>query len=103
MKKLVCAVLLAVPFVFAACGGEPGNEPSNEPSAQKTEEARVCPYFVPYCPPECKLVGTCPQQCACNNGQSTLCGTQHCGANEYCCTSTTAGYECLPVGYMCPL
>ncbi len=104
MKKLLCAAFLAVPFVFAACGGEPGTEPgTSEPSVQKTEETKVCPYLVPYCPTDCKLVGGCPQQCVCDNGQSTLCGTQHCGANQYCCSSTTVGYECLAIGQMCPL
>lgn len=97
VKKLFLAVAMAFPFVFA-CSAQ-----VDEPTQQSDESVKVCPYAVPYCPSSCRLVGGCPQQCVCDNGQSTLCGTQRCGANEYCCNSTTVGYECLPTGYMCPL
>jgi hypothetical protein len=98
VKKALIAAAFAFPFVFA-CSAQ-----VDEPTTQQSGEAvKVCPYLVPYCPPDCKLVGGCPQQCVCNNGQTTLCGTQHCNKNEYCCTSTTVGEECLPTGYMCPL
>lgn len=108
MKQFLSVALFALPFLVAACGGVPGDPgsstgPSNDPTGQQTAAVKACPYMIPYCPSDCRLVGRCPAQCVCDNGQSTLCGTQHCGANEYCCASTTAGYECLPTGYMCPL
>ncbi len=98
MKKIAAVVLFAVPFAFA-CSAQ-----VDEPTKSTDEGVKVCPYLVPACTdPGCKLVGGCPQQCVCDNGASTQCGTQHCGANQYCCSSTTVGYECLNVGYMCPL
>ena len=100
MRSFFAVLLLAVPFA-SACGSDVG--PTEPPAGHAEQSVKVCPYAVPYCPSDCKLVGACPQQCACNNGQSTLCGTQHCGSGQYCCNSTTAGYECLPIGYMCPL
>ena len=102
MKKFV-AVLFALLPLAAACGADPGSSTGDDPAGQNEQAVKVCPYLVPYCPPECKLVGGCPQQCVCDNGASTLCGTQHCGPKQYCCASTTVGYECLDIGYMCPL
>ena len=97
MKKVVLAFVVAFPFVFACSAQVDG------PTGQSDDNVKVCPYLVPACDPGCKLVGGCPQQCVCDNGASTQCGTQHCGKNEYCCSSTTVGYECLGVGQMCPL
>jgi hypothetical protein len=94
---------LSLPLAAAACGAEPGTGSTEDPAGQNQEAIKVCPYAIPYCAPECKLVGGCPQQCVCDNGQSTLCGSQHCGKNQYCCDSTTVGYECLAIGAMCPL
>ncbi len=101
MKKAFAVVVSLVVPVLAACSSAPVDGPTDN-----TDQAvKVCPYAIPYCDTSagCKLVGGCPEQCVCDNGTSTLCGTQHCGANQYCCNSTTVGYECLPTGYMCPL
>jgi hypothetical protein len=99
VKKILIAAAFGLPFAFA-CSAQ-----VDEPTQQSDQSVKVCPYLVPYCPSDsgCKLVGGCPQQCVCNGGQTTLCGTQHCNKNEYCCTSTTVGDECLAIGTMCPL
>lgn len=105
MKKVLAALILAFPLA-AACAADPSTSQDPTEKSDKTEQAtHVCPYLVPFCDTSagCKLVGGCPQQCVCDNGKTIQCGTQHCGPNEYCCNSTTAGNECLPVGYMCPL
>ncbi len=99
MKKIfAAAVLAAVPCVFA-CSAQ-----VDPPTQQSDEAVKVCPYLVPACDTtNCRLVGGCPQQCVCDNGAWTQCGTQRCGPNDYCCDSSTVGYECLPIGSMCPL
>ena len=104
MKKLFAAAVVCLPLV-ACASADPSHDPVPEQPAKTGEAAKVCPYAVPYCDlTQCKLVGGCPEQCVCDNGASTQCGPSlHCGANQYCCDSTTAGYECLPIGYMCPL
>jgi hypothetical protein len=97
-KKALAAVVIVLP-ILAACGSD---ATVADPPVDKTDEGlKVCPYAIPYCAPDCKLVGGCPQQCVCGN--TTKCGNKPCGKNEYCCNSTTVGYECLPTGYMCPL
>ncbi|MFL5346765.1 MAG: hypothetical protein ACJ8AT_18440 [Hyalangium sp.] len=108
MSRVLVGVALLGAVLLAACGPTVSGEEASTTTVQ--QGAQACPYFIPYCPPECHLDESCPAQCHCPdaNGGFTACGASRCTKNEYCCVGgpvTPEGpqYSCLKPDELCPL
>ncbi len=96
MKRLVGILVLS--FVGVGCGGAPP-----EQTGETEEAARVCPFLVPFCPAECKLVGGCPQRCHCPQG-FIQCGDNNvCNPQQTCCVGQPFPVPTCIDGTICPI
>src|SRR5437870_4678052 len=92
------ALYAVAALALAGCGGV--EEPTTEST---TEELRKpCPLFIPYCPPECKLVGSCPPKCQCP-GNLVACGSGFCRRDQTCCIGQPFPDHGCVDGTICPI
>lgn len=100
MRRVMAVIAMGV-VSLGGCGAvEPANE---EASGSIRQEVKACPFLIPYCPPDCKLEGHCPQKCECPPGHKATCGTNHCAPQQTCCSGQPFPTPTCIDGTICPI